>query len=350
MEAKKCHRACAAAATFATAKRGGRVTAATLICAASCLFVASVPANAQSLSLRQTIDLPSIHGRLDHLDIDVEGKRLFVAALAADALMVIDLQTGARPSQITSVHEPQGVRFMASDQRLYVANGAGGGVQAFVGRRLPMTAGNADLDDADNLRINAASGHLWVGYDHALAALDPHTLQVVQRVALQGHPEAFELDRSGQRVYVNVPSAGHIAVIDTASAKVAAIWKVDGASQNFAMALNEPNARLFVVTRKPALLLAYDTGTGQRVASVPVCGDVDDLFSDVARRRLYAVCGEGLVDVVQQRDADHYEVVEQVPTAAGARTGLFVPALSTLFVAAPARGGSTAQIRVYEVR
>jgi DNA-binding beta-propeller fold protein YncE len=349
MESMTSRRTCVAA-KFARVKRGGRVTATSLICAASSLFAASQLANAQSLSLRQTIDLPSIRGRLDHLDIDVEGKRLFVAALAADALMVIDLQTGARPSQITSLREPQGVRFMASDQRLYVANGAGGGVQAFASARSPMSVGNGDLDDADNLRIDALSRRLWVGYDHALAALDPHTLQAVQRVALQGHPEAFELDRSGQRVYVNVPSAGHIAVIDTASAKVAAIWKVDGASQNFAMALDESIARLFVVTRRPALLLAYDIGTGQRVAAVPVCGDVDDLFLDTARRRLYAVCGEGLVDVVQQRDADHYEVVEQVPTSAGARTGLFVPALSRLFVAAPARGGSTAHIRIYEVR
>jgi DNA-binding beta-propeller fold protein YncE len=335
---------------FAMAGRSACVTAAALVFSACCVFAAPELANAQSLSLRQTIDLPSIRGRLDHLDIDVEGKRLFVAALGADSLMVIDLQTGTGPIQITALREPQGVRFMASDQRLYVANGAGSGVQVFAGGRPPMTAGNVDLDDADNLRVDAPSGRLWVGYDRALAALDPRTLQVVERVGLAGHPEAFELDRSGQHAYVNVPSAGHIAVIDTASAKLSAIWKVDGASQNFAMALDESNARLFVVTRRPALLLVYDIRTGQRVAAVPVCSDADDLFFDGPRRRLYAVCGEGLVDVVLQRDADHYEVVERVPTSAGARTGLFVPTLSTLFVAAPARGASVAQVRVYEVR
>jgi DNA-binding beta-propeller fold protein YncE len=338
------------AASIAPGRRGVALSAAAMAIVASLSLAAPERAAAQSLSLLQTIDLPSVHGRLDHMDIDVDGNRLFVSALGADEVEVVDPRTRTRQTPIRALHEPQGVRFAVAGQRLYVANGAGGGVQAFAGGQPPVTTGNADLDDADNLRIDATSGQLWVGYDHAVAMLDARTLQVVRRFELAGHPEGFEVDRSGQHVYVNVPSAGHIAVIDTRSATVAATWNVVGASQNFPMALDEAQARLFVVTRRPALLLVYDIRTGQRVASLAVCKDADDLFFDGPRRHLYVVCGEGLVDVVLQRDSDHYEVGEQLPTSAGARTGLFVPALSTLFVAAPARGGSVAQIRVYEVR
>jgi len=115
------------------------------------------------------------------------------------------------------------------------------------------------------------------------------------------------------------------------------------------MALDESTQRLFVATRQPALMLVYDTTTGKRMAELPLCGDADDLFYDSQRRQLYAVCGEGVVDVIRQRDPDHYEFAQRVQTSNGARTGLFVPRLSTLFVAVPSHGGSSAEIRVYRI-
>jgi hypothetical protein len=125
---------------------------------------------------------------------------------------------------------------------------------------------------------------------------------------------------------------------------------VTGASGNFAMALDGSSHRLFVATRRPALLLTYDTESGKRVGELAICGNADDLFFDSRRRQLYAVCGEGRVEVIQQRDADHYAVIERVPTSSGARTGLFVPRLSTLFVAVPARAGATVEIRAYTIK
>ncbi len=163
-------------------------------------------------------------------------------------------------------------------------------------------------------------------------------------------PEAFELERSGRRIYVNVPSAHHVAVVDRGSGKVAETWKIEGAGQNFAMALDTTSKRLFVATRQPAALLVFDTQTGKRTAQLPLCGDADDLFFDAQRRQLYAVCGEGVVQIVRQRDPDHYETAGSIPTSRGARTGLFIPRLSTLFVAVPATPGSPAQLRAYAIR
>ena len=122
-----------------------------------------------------------------------------------------------------------------------------------------------------------------------------------------------------------------------------------GAAGNFAMALDESSNHLYVATRRPALLQAYDTTTGKRVAEVPICADPDDLFFDAQRRQLYVVCGQGVVEVVRGR-TDRFEVVERLQTAPGARTGLFVPSLSTLFVAVPARAGASAQIRAYTIK
>ena len=116
---------------------------------------------------------------------------------------------------------------------------------------------------------------------------------------------------------------------------------------NFAMALDEKGHRLFIGARAPAKLLVYDTDTGRLVTTLPIGGDVDDIFYDATRNRLYAICGEGLISVVQQRDPEHYDLLGTVRTALGARTGLFVPDTGQLYVAAPARGTSTAHVRVY---
>lgn len=314
------------------------------------LFLPMSSAAAPSLVLTQKIELPSVQGRLDHMDIDVDQGRLFVAALGANSLEVIDLRTGKRVDRLERLHEPQGVVYLPGARRLFVANGGGGGVEAFADGKMPAVARSTDLDDADNLRFDPVSGHLYVSYGHALAVLDPRTMQLIKRFELPGHPEAFQLESMGRKLYVNVPSAGHIAIVDRDSGKVTATWPVAGASQNFPMALDEPNHRLFVATRRPAMLLVYDIITGKRTTELPICGDADDLFFDGQRRQLYAVCGEGVVDVVRQRDADHYEIVERVQTSPGARTGLFVPRLSTLFVAVPAVGGSSAEIRTYTIK
>lgn len=306
-------------------------------------------ASSQSLTLSRTIDLPGVTGRIDHLGIDLEGNRLFVAALSAGSLEVVDLGAGKRTTRFSPLSEPQGVAYLTARRHVIVASGGSGQLAAYESASSAV-ASVEGLDDADNIRLDPAADQLVVGYGHALAVLDPQTLAVGQRFELPGHPEAFELEPSGRLVYVNVPSSGQIVVVDRQSGSVASTWPVTGAAGNFPMALDASSNRLYVGTRKPALLQAYDTTTGKRVAELPIGTDPDDLFFDSKRRQLYAVCGQGVVDVVRQDASDRLELVERIPTVPGARTGLFVARLSTLFVAVPARAGAPAQIRAYTIK
>ena len=119
---------------------------------------------------------------------------------------------------------------------------------------------------------------------------------------------------------MNVPSAGHIAVIDWDKRTVIATWPVTQARANYPMALDEPHHRLLIGCRNPARLLVYDTTSGQVVTTVEIVGDTDDLFYDAAKRRLYVIGGEGFITVLEQQDPDHYRTIQKVVTAAGART------------------------------
>jgi DNA-binding beta-propeller fold protein YncE len=164
---------------------------------------------------------------------------------------------------------------------------------------------------------------------------------------LDAHPESFQLEKAGTRVFVNVPDRKEIQVADLAKNVLLAKWSVTSALKNYPMALDEPHHRLLVGCRAPARMLVIDTETGKQTASIEIVGDTDDLFYDAARNRVYVIGGQGFVDVFEQKDADHYDRVAHIATASGARTGLFVPDWGKLFVAVPHRGEQHAEILVF---
>ncbi len=303
--------------------------------------------HAAGVSLVTRIDIPGVAGRLDHLAFDPQRGRLFVSALGANEVEVIDLNTAQRAARLEGQREPQGVIFDSASQQLLVANGDGDTIDVFKAERSKKTI--EGLSDADNLRLDRSSGRLYAGYSSGLAVIDPATLQILDRIALPGHPEAFELSPVGSQIYVNVPSTGAVVVVDRHTGKETSRWSVLPALLNFPMALDQAGHRLFIATRMPSRLLVFDTASGHRVAQRPLCGDADDLFIDAQRRRLYAICGEGQVAVIGLGDGDQYDEVQTVTSAPGARTGLLVTATKTLFVAAPASGGRPAAVLLYKI-
>jgi len=323
----------------------------TLLCALSAAGSTLMASAAQPgpLVLETKIPLGDIKGRIDHLAIDVDAGRLFVAALANDSVEVIDLRAATRAERLTGLQEPQGLAYQRDAGRLFVASGRDGAVTTFSGSPFKPTQRLDGLDDADNVRQDA-DGHLYVGYGRALAILDAATLRRLADIPLPAHPESFQLEREGDRAFVNVPDAGEIAIVDRGTRSIVGAWRLDDAKANFPMALDERGHRLFVATRRPGALLVYDTVSGKRIARVSIAGDADDLFVDAARGRIYVICGEGKIEVVERRGADRYERGASVATARGARTGLYSPERSELYVAVPARSGMEAEIRVYRVQ
>jgi hypothetical protein len=204
-------------------------------------------------------------------------------------------------------------------------------------------------DDADNLRDDSAREHVYVGYGGgALGELDSDG-QKLSDISLDSHPESFQLEKSSPRIYVNLPKSRRIAVVDREKRSIIATWQTGLSLANYAMALDEPDHRLFVVTRYPARLLVLDTGSGKIVQALSAVGDCDDVFFDAARKRIYAIGGEGAVSVFAQQDLDHYSEIARIPTVKGARTGFFSPELGRLFVGVRRQGNTAAVIEVFEV-
>jgi DNA-binding beta-propeller fold protein YncE len=315
-----------------------------MILAVATALTAQSPA---TLSLEKEIPLPGVQGRIDHLSVDAEQQRLFVSALGNGTVEVVDLRSGRVLHQIPGLKEPQGVLFDPDSHRLFVASDGDGTLRAFDATTF-APLGTANLgDDADNLRYDARAKEILVGYGSGgLAAFDAG-LHKAWNIALPSHPESFQLEQHGSRIFVNLPKSLEIAVIDRDRKSVVNTWHRATDLANFPMALDEADARLFVGFRRPARLQIIDTRSGNTIASLPTVDDTDDLFYDAATRRIYVIGGEGFVDVFQQQSPDRYTRIGHITTAAGARTGLFLPTLHRLVVAAPRRGSQSARLLLY---
>jgi DNA-binding beta-propeller fold protein YncE len=309
------------------------------IAVAMAAVLLAAPARAEEpLVLEATIPLGNIYGRIDHMAADVARQRLFIAELGNDSVGVVDLKQRTVLRTVMHLKEPQGVGYVPKTDTLYVASALDGGLRPFVGPELkpgeviPLGA------NADNIRVDAKSGLMFVGYGAGgIAVIDPASNKKQADIALREHPEGFQLSADGARIFVNVPDAHQIAVIDRAAGKQVATWPMRDGRANFAMAL-DGDERVITAFKRPAHLAALSTKDGNVATAVDTCEDADDVFIDAPRKRIYISCGDGVVDVVERRGAG-YARIARVPTAVGARTSLFIPELDRLIVAARAVTG-----------
>jgi DNA-binding beta-propeller fold protein YncE len=303
------------------------------------------------MRLVATIPLPGVEGRIDHLALDPVHHRLFVAALGSDRVEVIDLARNRRAGEIESLPEPQGVLFVQERQRLYVTLGEAAHVAVFKGSDLSRVRRILTRTDPDNIRYEPGADRIWIGEGEgqqgALAAFAPDGEALLCEIALDDHPESFQLEGKGPRIFVNVPARQEVEVVDREKRSVVARWTLP-CSANFPMALDETHARLFVGCRRPARLLELDTNTGRVVAEADAPADADDLYLDPATGRIYVSSGAGVVRIYVRGADGRLEDAGDVPTAAGARTSLFDAESKRLYVAVPRRSGAPAEIQVFD--
>lgn len=332
------------------------------------------------LTLVGSIPLKDVEGRLDHLAVDLASRKLFVAALENHSVEVIDLAKRRRVHTIAGINEPQGLLFLPEQNRLFVCSRGDGTCRTFDARTYaegPWT----DLGrNADNIRFDPAAKLILVGSGGepgagALTAVPITPLLPVAQggqpspphspadflsdrarqadpsleIQLPSHPESFQLDQANHRIFVNVPDEHQIAVLSLGTnLAVSATWPVTAGEKNFPMAFDPASSRLFIATRKPPRLVEYDTTTGRPLYQVPCVGDADDMAFDSTHHRLYIIGGEGFVDVFQAEKGAEPKLLSRVPTAPRARTGLFIPDLNLLAVAAPHTTDSPAAVLLYQ--
>lgn len=300
------------------------------------------------LQLTQTIPLPHVKGGFDLMAIDLAGQRLFLNAEDNNTTEVIDLAAGKLAHTLTGMHEPKWAVYRPELNKLYVANGDGV-VRVLDSRTFEPLRAIEFKEKANNLRFDAKTGELFIGIGKtfgAIGVVDTRTDIIAAEIPLGNFPKQFEIE--GNLIYVNVPSANHVAVLDRKKKAVIATWPVTAAKDNVPMGFDRARHRLFIGC-EPGKLAVLDATNGKPIAALDIASEPDGVHYDSRRKQIYISCGDGSIDVVRQLDADHYELAGRVATAKGAATSLFVAERDELFLPVPQREGRTAELRIYSL-
>jgi DNA-binding beta-propeller fold protein YncE len=332
-------------------RRSAKATTATWVAALLCCAASASAQDKAPLEQTRSIPLEGSQGKIDHLCADASTDRVFVAASGSNAILVVDLAQGKVIRKLDGQAEPQGVVYLPDLKRLAVANGKDGSCRLYDGESYKELKSFDFKEDGDNVRYDPHSRRLYVAHEAGgLGVIDPEKFEKIRDIKLEAHPEAFQLEKDGKRIFVNVPDSKEVVVLDREKGDVLAKWTLGKLEANFAMALDEANHRLLIACRKPSKLAVLDTESGKVVAEFACSKDTDDLHLDPVAKRIYVTSGEGFIDTFEQKDADHYRRVYCQSSAPGARTSVFIPEKGILVVAVPERPGQKAELRVYKPR
>ncbi len=311
------------------------------------------------LRLVQTIPVPNVKGRFDHMDVDVKGKRLFVAGLENGSLEVVDLSAGKWSKSVAGFKKTQGVVYIPSLNKVFVASGDDAMLRVFRGDSLELIDSIKLELGPNRVTYDPHTSVLYVGYggkdagkDYGeVGIIDAKTDKHLGDIKVDAHPAELLLDNSGKTLYVFVSASSKVQVVDTQKRQVVNTWPVSS-QRNGDGAFDKKNNRLLIGTRTPPQMIAMDAKTGKEVANLPTVEGMDGVYFNAAQKRVYVSGGRdndiGSVSVYQQKDADHYEPIAKIPTKPGAGTSFWSPELNRFYVAAPAHDNEEAAILVFE--
>jgi len=146
---------------------------------------------------------------------------------------------------------------------------------------------------------------------------------------------------------VNLNGATKLGVLDSKTREQIATWPVAGAENYGPLALDESRHRLFLGSRKPPLLIVFDTETGKQITQLDSVPSIDGVWYDAKRKRVY-VTGNGFIAVYDQKGPDDYAPMVKIAIETDTQPSLLVPQFDRLYVSVMAAGSREAEILVYE--
>ena len=302
------------------------------------------------LKLEKVISLPSVKGRIDHMDVNLKGGIVYVAALGNNSVEVVDITKGIVLHSIKALDEPQGVAYIPQQKEIFVANGGNGDCYFYNANSFEKTATIHLSSDADDVRYDSINEQIYVGYgEGGIAVIDARSHKQTGDIKLTGHPEGFQLDKKLNKIFINVPDVHQIVVADLSSFKMITTWNTGDYRANFPMTLDTIDHIAFVGYRNPSRLVTMDENSGAVLSTTNLVSDVDDIYFDETERKIYASGGGGFITIYQWQKPEIKQIAK-ISTRDGARTSLLIPTLKLFILAARANGSKPAELQVYKTK
>lgn len=311
------------------------------------------------LKLVQSTPLPELKdGDFDHFTVDLSGNRLFSTAEENSKVLVFDLKTNKLIHTIDGLKAPHSMLYRADLKKLFVVDGDLGELKIYDSATYKPVGTVKLREGADSSSYDPSTHYLYIAEvgkdahlpDSYIAIVDTNEAKQVAEIKINSDDvEAMAIEKSGPRIFIDIRGKNEVQVYDRNSHHLLATWSTaDEAKKPTTIALDEPDHRLFVGTRDPGKILVMDSETGKIITTTPGPAMADDMVYEPDQKRIY-ISGSQSIDVIEQKDADHYEQIGHVPTAFRAKTAILVPQLKRYYLAVPHHEKQTAELRVYDV-
>ena len=305
-----------------------------------------------------TTRMVGVQNHFDHMTPDLKNNRIFIVPEDNKSIEVYDIDSGKLIHSIRGIGVGHSVVYRPDTDRIFVTDGSDGDLKIFDGTSYVLlntvkllTDSDATAYDPNTHYLYIANGGLDAGLSYGvLSIVDTTTGKRVGDIKIDSNRlEAMTVEKSGQRLFLNMTEKNAIGVIDRDKQAVAAVWPVTGCKVNAAVAIDEERHRLFVACRDGNMFV-MNSDTGKVLQSLPIGTGVDDMVYDPISQRIYVATGEGIVNVFKQINADHYQSIGKIPSGPLGKTGLLVPQWKKYFVAIPPHGATPAEVLVYAVQ
>ena len=283
-------------------------------------------------------------GKWDYLIVDSPHHHLFVSR--ATHVQAFDLDSGKLAGDIDNTPGVHGIALAQDLNRGFTSNGKADSVTVFNLENLAIiTEVKISGKDPDAIIYDAPSKRVYTfnGHSNNATVIDASSAREIASITLPGRPEFAVSDGTG-RIFVNLEDKGQIAVIDVAKGSVQATWSLAPCVEPTGIAMDTARHRLFSVCHNERLIVT-DSGTGKRIAELPIGKHVDAAAFDPATSLVFSSNGDSAdVSVISAATADQYIMRGSLATAGGSKTMALDAASHRLYV--PATGPNGVEILV----
>jgi YVTN family beta-propeller protein len=268
-------------------------------------------------------------GGWDYLKYDAAGHRLFITR--GTHVMVVDAASGKVTGDIPNTPGVHGVA-LAPNGHGFTSNGGENTVTVFNLKDLKEVARVKVGDRPDAIMYEPTSKRVFTfnARSQDTTAVDTSNNTVAGTIPLGGKPEFAVADGRGH-VFVNIEDKSELVEFSAGDLKELYRWPLAPCEEPSGLAIDTANRRLFSVCHNK-LMAVVDADSGKVVATVPIGMGPDAARFDPALHLAFSSNGEGNLTVVREEGKDKYAVAQTVATERGARTMTLDPKTHTIYL------------------
>src|SRR6202165_770715 len=295
----------------------GSLAVAIIFSAVAFSHAATPSSGASGYSVIKTVPVGG-EGGWDYVYVDSDARRVYVSR--GTHTMVLDADTHAVVGDIPDTQRVHGIAVASDLGRGFTSNGRSNDVTIFDLKTL-KSIGTVKTDaNPDAIIYDSVTKRVFTfnGRGRNATAINAADGTVVGTIDLGGKPEFAVADGKGT-IYVNDEDSSELHHLGAQSLNELHHWPLAPCKSPSGLAADLSNRRLFAVC-DDKVMSVVNADTGKVVANPTICDGPDAAAFDPATSYVFASCGDGKLTVLHEDSPDKYSLVEELSTKRSART------------------------------